>query len=94
MFQSVLPSGGGGGGSGQSGDISLFNFEPTPKIFDVDSSPGVKEVRGVAPFMVKSTQMVDGMVLRGVGETLRLECYVDGLPSPTIVWYKVGRVAN
>ena len=24
-----------------------------------------------------------------IGDTLKLECQVDGLPPPTIVWYKV-----
>ena len=41
--------------------------------------------------MVTSTKVEDPQVgvLRRVGDTLRLECYVDGLPSPSIVWYKV-----
>ena len=91
VFQAVLPPGGQSDG--------MFDYKPTPEVFvdasgnsNDDGSNHVKEVRGVAPFMVKSTQMVDGMVLRGMGETLRLECYVDGLPSPTIVWYKVGKI--
>jgi len=54
----------------------------------------VEEVDGVAPMMLKHTQVHDAKVgiLKASGETLQLECYVDGLPPPTIVWYKDGDI--
>ena len=45
---------------------------------------------GIRPHIIKRTLVPDGNQLyKKIGDTLKLECQVDGLPPPTIVWYKV-----
>ena len=46
--------------------------------------------KGVRPLLIKRTMVPDGShIYKKLGETLKLECHVDGMPPPTIVWYKV-----
>ena len=42
-----------------------------------------------APILVKATTFVGDAIHKQVGETLKLECLVDGIPPPNIIWYKV-----
>ena len=42
-----------------------------------------------APHMVKRTRTHAGFVHKRAGDTLKLECLVDGSPMPNIVWFKV-----
>lgn len=42
--------------------------------------------------MVKKTEIFAGNeegLHMEAGDTLRLDCFVDGSPQPTIVWFKV-----
>jgi len=43
-----------------------------------------------SPVLVQRTPVFGGAIHLEEGDTLRLECLVDGAPTPTIVWYKVG----
>ena len=46
--------------------------------------------KGVRPLLIKRTMVPDGShIYKKLGDTLKLECHVDGMPPPTIVWYKV-----
>ena len=44
------------------------------------------------PVMVRRTPVYDGAgaIHKLQGDSLRLDCLVDGSPQPTIVWFKVG----
>ena len=44
------------------------------------------------PVMVRQTPVYDGAgaIHKLQGDSLRLDCLVDGSPQPTIVWFKVG----
>ena len=44
---------------------------------------------GIAPQIVKTTSVHGDAIHKRTGDTLRLECQVDGIPPPSIVWYKV-----
>ena len=45
---------------------------------------------GIKPQIIRRTIVQEGAhIYKKVGDTLRLECHVDGVPPPTIVWYKV-----
>jgi hypothetical protein len=52
------------------------------------SSPSIS--KGIRPILIKRTIVPEGsQIYKKLGDTLKLECQVDGLPPPTIVWYKV-----
>ena len=45
---------------------------------------------GLKPKIIKRTMVPEGaQIYKKIGDTLKLECQVDGMPPPTIVWYKV-----
>ena len=46
---------------------------------------------GIAPQIIRTTSVHGEAIHKRTGDTLRLECKVDGIPPPSIVWYKVSR---
>ena len=44
---------------------------------------------GIPPQIIYTTPVHGEAIHKRKGETLRLECQVDGIPPPSIVWYKV-----
>ena len=51
--------------------------------------------KGIRPILMKRTLVPDGShIYKKVGDTLKLECQVDGMPPPTIVWYKVRTIQS
>ena len=44
---------------------------------------------GIAPQIIHTTSVHGEAIHKRTGDTLRLECQVDGIPPPSIVWYKV-----
>ena len=46
-------------------------------------------VEAAAPILVKTTSFYGDGIHKQAGETLKLECLVDGSPPPNIIWYKV-----
>lgn len=44
---------------------------------------------GIAPQIIFTTLVHGEAIHKRTGDTLRLECQVDGIPPPSIVWYKV-----
>ena len=79
--------------------IRRFQFQDSPNDFAA-SPPGgatntgygsdeVVGVEAVAPVLVKTTTFYGDGIHKQVGETLKIECIVDGVPPPNIIWYKV-----
>ena len=56
--------------------------------FGSDEAAAVN-AEAAAPIFVKATAFVGDAIHKQVGETLKLECLVDGIPPPNIIWYKV-----
>ena len=48
---------------------------------------------GIAPQIIHTTSVHGEAIHKRTGDTLRLECQVDGIPPPSIVWYKVSQGA-
>ena len=46
---------------------------------------------GIAPQIIHTTSVHGEAIHKRTGDTLRLECQVDGIPPPSIVWYKVSK---
>lgn len=44
---------------------------------------------GIPPQIIYTTSVHGEAIHKRTGDTLRLECQVDGIPPPSIVWYKV-----
>ena len=44
---------------------------------------------GIAPQIIHTTSVHGDAIHKRKGDTLSLECQVDGIPPPSIVWYKV-----
>lgn len=43
----------------------------------------------VAPSLIRTQPKSGAVIIKEAGDVLRLECLVDGMPVPTISWYKV-----
>ena len=66
------------------------NFKTNyPTNYGSSSEETALNVESMAPILVKATTFVGDAIHKQVGETLRLECLVDGVPPPNIIWYKV-----
>ena len=70
--------------SQQGGGVNMAN-----SVFGSDEVAGVE---AVAPIVVKKTTFLGDGIHKQVGETLKLECLVDGIPPPNIIWYKVNNL--
>ena len=44
---------------------------------------------GIPPQIIHTTSVHGDAIHKRTGDTLKLECQVDGIPPPSIVWYKV-----
>lgn len=49
---------------------------------------------GIAPQIIYTTSVHGEAIHKRTGDTLRLECQVDGIPPPSIVWYKVSHASH
>ena len=62
------------------------------ELMEEKSTSNPTKNQGIRPILMKRTIVPDGsQIYKKVGDTLKLECQVDGMPPPTIVWYKVRR---
>ena len=60
------------------------------ELLEEKSTSNPTKNKGIRPILMKRTIVPDGsQIYKKVGDTLKLECQVDGMPPPTIVWYKV-----
>ena len=60
------------------------------ELLEEKSTSNPAKNKGIRPILMKRTIVPDGsQIYKKVGDTLKLECQVDGMPPPTIVWYKV-----
>lgn len=50
---------------------------------------GAVRVGNFGPILIQKTPVMGDAIYHESGDTLRLECLVDGSPVPTITWYKV-----
>jgi hypothetical protein len=72
---------------GPSNDFKISQQGKTNMDFGSDEAGGIEAV--LAPVFVKKTTFYGDGIHKQVGETLKLECLVDGIPTPHIIWYKV-----
>ena len=61
------------------------------ELLEERSTSNPPKSKGIRPILMKRTNVPEGsQIYKKHGDTLKLECQVDGMPPPTIVWYKVG----
>ena len=59
------------------------------ELMEEKSTSNPTKNKGIRPILMKRTIVPDGsQIYKKVGDTLKLECQVDGMPPPTIVFCK------
>ena len=71
------------------GPIYDMDVEDDSSTFFIDPSTSDAFEDFERPFIVKKTDVLGNAIHKEAGSTLRLECFVGGRPTPTIMWYKV-----
>ena len=74
------------------GDMNIHRLVNSlgSELMEEKSTSNPTKNQGIRPILMKRTIVPDGsQIYKKVGDTLKLECQVDGMPPPTIVWYKV-----
>ena len=66
-------------------DVSFQSLK-IPEVNFVILFPFLKQI-------IHTTSVHGEAIHKRAGDTLRLECQVDGIPPPSIVWYKVSQGA-
>ncbi len=55
--------------------------------------PSASNFNSRQPSIVRRTRVDGAAIAKEAGDTLRLECLVQGNPPPVVVWYKVSILA-
>ena len=78
------------------GDMNIHRLVNSlgSELMEEKSTSNPTKNQGIRPILMKRTIVPDGsQIYKKVGDTLKLECQVDGMPPPTIVWYKVRQMS-